>query len=1134
MSSAPATDPPPLRLPSSPYPGLRPFLDHEEMLMYGRQAQVEDVVQRLGRPVHADPHDAAAGAAPLATRFVAVLGGSGSGKSSLIRAGVVPYLRQFGIPAAGDLWETVVATPGTNFQPDADGMVRESPITRLARKFERVLRGEHRPERCEAIEQTLRRPGGLGQMVELFGPELNLPEGVPAEKACLLLVIDQFEELFHKTNVDQPDARQLIERVIDHYHQARNGLGCDRCYLAITMRSEHLNDCAGYLGLPEAINAGSYLVSRLDAPQVREVIEKPAQRYLRLRQRERQALARQDPPVDLSMLPPLPRAVAFEPTLVDRLVQDTGKLANNPDHLPLLQHVLSRMWDSALDRLNLKASDVPDAITLPDLWRAAQAGDDTPLPPEQNVLTLSLDSWAEKLLASHPPEQRKPLLDLFRRLVYKDPRTGTYNQQRLYVASHPLGTAGVRALVEGRWIESVDYLYWDAEDPERVTLKVSHESFIRGWKTLRELADNEAVRLENFMALLEATRTWVDKGRRDSDVMDERMLGRMRDMTIEEAIGPRDAAHDKDPETFTWHEWHGWLGQLPQGQALTEVPRADVRRFFRRSNEVLERRIARGRNNARAISALSAVVLVFLLGTAFSLLVQQPVIDRAELYFQAADKANKASLRNAYDQIGGSQIELEALVDAAGKLELARSPEGKRYTVSNAVLHGSWSPLKGLRLANLLPDAARAIEPPVNGKLRALLTRSVWRTGSASTSVAEMIDDSSSPPRPDVTCNELSGILKPVEGSRSQDPVKRGVFVSTGRLVNSRTSADSRNNLMYAAQVSEADGSCVLGQQLLALPSEREPAVMFDALLGYMLLASDRGPQATVSVHRVVWDDPDSGLSAEIHQPLAVVFGTDTAEALRRQVPGKVGMAERTWRTPAGRAMRVADEDWRLVADSAQRLVPQPTPEALRPLREDRSDRHCEALRVPIEQELKQAGTAAPDGKLEQTRISIFRDGDYCLAILRTPLLNRSASASQPPDPQKARHLINLRAHIRPSDRDLDASGRLQTPQVVVASVEFGRVRPDDDQWLTGRPGQAFAGWLIVRPMATPRQPEPRLRGIPWSTPALLQLGRELLQDHRAEEAQWRQRRTTRASGEAVIPAAVQPPQSATAVSTGG
>lgn len=1103
MTTTDAQDPAQaLRLPTSPYPGLRPFLDHEDMLMNGRQSQVEDIVARLGKPRRAAPGaaDLLADGPPPVTRFVAVIGGSGSGKSSLIRAGVVPYLRQFGIPDAGDLWESVVATPGTNFRADADGVVRESPITRLARKFERVLRGPHAPARCEAIEQTLRRPGGLGLMVETFGPDLNLPGGVRPEDACVLFVIDQFEELFHKTNAGSADAALLVERVIDHFHQAKCGKGCERCYLAITMRSEHLNDCAGYLGLPEAINAGGYLVSRLDDTQVREVIEKPAQRYLRLRQRERQTLLRQSPALDAASLPALPRAVRFEPEVVTRLIEDTRPIANDPDHLPLLQHVLARAWQCACERLGLPHDGVPDAITLPDLWRAAQATGDAALPAEQNLLQLSLDRWAEQVLASHPADEQQRVLDLMRRLAYKDNRSGTYNQQRLYVADHALPAPELRALLHDRWTEGVDYLFWDDENPTRVTLKVSHESFIRGWKRLRKLADDEAWRLEQYITLLAATERWQKRGHHADDLLDLRLLGLLHDARIDEALGTHGSAHDADAPTATWHDWQRWLAQLPQGKALQAVPRTEVRRFLRSSHQRQVAAAQRGKRTTRTIAVLGALVGVTLLFTGFSIFVQQPVADRSRLYFDAASHANRVTLRNAYPDIGGSQHELAALLEAASRLRLARSPDGAHFAaVSDLLLQSDWSPLTGLRLANLLPEAARTVEPSVNGKLRALLTRSVWRTPNVlPTDNDQVIDSDNSQPILNIQCDQLSGVLKPVEGRRENDDVRRGVFVSKGSLLAGREEANTRNNLMFTATLRHGS-ECTLGKQLQALPLDREPAVMFDALLGHLLLAVDSdtpGAPATVSISRVRWDDPDGGGSAEIHQPLAVVFNNQAAERLRRQVPQSVGMAGATWRMPGGRAIRVDDEAWRINAEIGQRMVPQPAAADLRPLVEDLTDRRCEAIRQAVLAELALGrGGGAPGrgaGSAEaDVQVHVYPDGDYCLALLRVPLPGAAVG-------DDARHQVNVRAYARPGPKDLDLQHKLTIDAASVASFEFGRVRASENHWLVGQPKSDVAGWLMIE-RKTDKEGL-RYTGAPWSTNALLQLGAQVLKAHQAIE----------------------------------
>jgi energy-coupling factor transporter ATP-binding protein EcfA2 len=252
------------RLPREPYPGLRPFLDFEAALLFGRERQVREVIDRLNT-----------------TQFVAVLGGSGSGKSSLIHAGVVPELRSFGIPGAGDLWLPMTCTPGTNVTVADSDARRHSPVTRLARRFAGLLkpRGDEAADnaRINDIADVFRQEAGFARLMDAYGPELAVPPGPDPGEARVLFVLDQFEEIFHPTNKGVADATLLVERMLDHFFNPH-----PRCYVVLTMRSEHLNDCAAFLELPDAINKSSYLIRRLDDGELRDAITGPAQRFLRL------------------------------------------------------------------------------------------------------------------------------------------------------------------------------------------------------------------------------------------------------------------------------------------------------------------------------------------------------------------------------------------------------------------------------------------------------------------------------------------------------------------------------------------------------------------------------------------------------------------------------------------------------------------------------------------------------------------------------------------------------------------------------------------------------------------------------------------------------------------------------------
>src|SRR5215472_12151024 len=146
----------------NPFPGLRPFEARDTHLFFGRDGQSEELLRRLNR-----------------TRFVGVVGTSGSGKSSLVRAGLLPLLDGGFMTHAGPSWRVGVMRPGNG------------PITNLAAalmeaKLFEATDDDAIIERVR-LEATLRRNAlGLIEATRLarLGSE------------NLLVVVDQFEELF--------------------------------------------------------------------------------------------------------------------------------------------------------------------------------------------------------------------------------------------------------------------------------------------------------------------------------------------------------------------------------------------------------------------------------------------------------------------------------------------------------------------------------------------------------------------------------------------------------------------------------------------------------------------------------------------------------------------------------------------------------------------------------------------------------------------------------------------------------------------------------------------------------------------------------------------------------------------------
>lgn len=273
-----------------PFPGLRPFEENEEHLFFGRERSVSQLMSRL-RTSH----------------LLAVIGSSGSGKSSLIKAGLLPSLYGGFMAQAGSSWKVALFRPGDN------------PIGNLAESLARsgifsqdIVDDEEEDETRDAlqrkiIETTLRRSNkGLVEIVK----EARMPG-----HENLLIVVDQFEELFRFSQLERSHRgnRQDSTTFVNLLLECSLHTECP-IYIILTMRSDFLGNCMEFRGLPEAINNGQYLIPRMTREEKREAITGPI------------AVGR----------------AAITPTLLSRLLNDVG---NNPDQLPILQHALMRTWD---------------------------------------------------------------------------------------------------------------------------------------------------------------------------------------------------------------------------------------------------------------------------------------------------------------------------------------------------------------------------------------------------------------------------------------------------------------------------------------------------------------------------------------------------------------------------------------------------------------------------------------------------------------------------------------------------------------------------------------------------------------------------------------------------------------------
>jgi hypothetical protein len=1020
----------PVRVPLEPYPGLRPFLDFEAALLFGRERQVREVIERLRD-----------------TQFVAVLGGSGSGKSSLIHAGVTPQLRSFGIPGAGDFWITMTCTPGTNVAQTEGGQPQHTPITRLAWKFSALLRSRGSAEKDAArlteIAEIFRQEAGFARLLETYADELAVPPGPDPQEARLLFVIDQFEELFHPTNKGVDDGRLMVERVIDHFFNPHA-----RAFVVLTMRSEHLNDCAGFLELPDAINRSSYLVRRLDEDELRDAIVQPAQRYLRLCARSSEGVA-------------LPEEVRFEPALLERLLHDVSAITHDPDHLPLLQHLLARLWHAARAREG-GGLPVPAHITLDDLAVAVSGGGPAaPLDERQNSLRASLENWAEASYQRHAKAQRLQLDALLRKLAFKDPNTGMYTQQRVNVddSAALIGSGQTRndlkALIADGFVGSVDYLFWDDEDPSRVTLKVSHESFIRGWSHFRLLIDAESERFEEFVGALGKCAAWCAHGRSDELLLEASDLRRLADIDLHAMMGP-------SAERATWFRFLQIDRDGPRLARLEPEFDAYLRASAQRQRD-LEASAKRSRFGWRATSVLTLLLLPYAL---FVVLIQVPVTDRALLLFEAGNLANSTAQTLTYTEAQAGRDALKTLDKAASLVEQARSGEGSLLArLSQPLLRhfGFISAVK--RQAALLDELTSLVEPNVNGRLRETLSSWLWPTTAP-------------PPGSEIVSAPVQRKFCDV-GARDFDTSQPNglLFTSSDGSLGARRflfvpDAGRSGDDAIALRVATFDDTgsvCTATQTVLAIPQFLQPRIVVDATLRYFMFT--QGGQSvdvpSLTVHEIAWERTPEGRSRmAARQQRAVVLDSAAIRAVEGAAGNAAAAVVPTFRVAAGRVLKIGAGYWQMVSASAQLLDGGPDP-ALVPLKVADPDSPCGVLGA--------LRPAQPGFEL-----TAYADNKRC-----TTVTMRRAGG----DPTRE---VLVAVYAEPDGGTVDElRDRLrQRPPVAIATMnQFTRLLKEPSAWLVARSGD-HQGWLVYRTRTAANDEVDA--GAPWSTCALAVVGARL------------------------------------------
>jgi WD40 repeat protein/ABC-type dipeptide/oligopeptide/nickel transport system ATPase component len=413
----------------NPFIGLRSFETDEQHLYFGREKQVAEATERL-----------------QSNRFLAVIGSSGSGKSSLVRAGVIPTIEQSNV-SGNSLWKRLLLRPGDN------------PLGRLAASMAENLRSVLPPSfhQESTIVEALRR--------QEYG---FITEAVCSSGANILLVVDQFEEIFRFRQSDNEnadsDARLFIEALLFFTKTTSFNAA-----VIITMRSDFLSDCSDYVNLTAILNTGSYLVPRMTMDEFRAAVRKPVESF----------------------------GATIDTSLVNRIITEAG---DDTDVLPILQHAMMRTWDFWRD------NDIESKPISEEHYEAV------------GTIHEALQRHAEEIYGELTTEPDRHIAEkLFKALTnLGDDKRGTRRPTPLYEICALAGAKqeDVVAVINRFRRDGCAFLM---PPPSTIldsdtTIDISHESLMRLWGRLKTWVDEE-VRSAQLYIGLSATAQSYQQGR---------------------------------------------------------------------------------------------------------------------------------------------------------------------------------------------------------------------------------------------------------------------------------------------------------------------------------------------------------------------------------------------------------------------------------------------------------------------------------------------------------------------------------------------------------------------------------------------------------------------------------------------
>jgi len=384
------------------YPGLRAYSKDEKDIFFGREDQLYSLIEQLSF-----------------SRYIAVVGNSGCGKSSLVNEGLIPAFEKGSLVHQGDKWKYAYLHPGSQpLKELTKALLKDTAIGKERANFKN--------NEMFLLANLKRNSFGLIDAIDETPLDINTNLG---------LIVDQFEEIFRSKHIaDNNEVSSFVYLLIETAKQTKYPI-----YVVITMRSDFIGECSAFYHLSEIVAKNLFLTPRLTIKQLRDIIIKPAEI----------------------------KKATVESMLVSKLIND---MESNQDQLPILQHILMRMWT--------KYASKSKKFTFQDY-------------EEIGPLEDGLSKHANSIYDDLNVEQKEITKKLFKCLIdntnkHRDMRKSITLEEAANIIN--IKPVKLEEIVVKFSSEHCNFLTYSKIDE---VIDISHESLIRQWDRLIKWAEQE-------------------------------------------------------------------------------------------------------------------------------------------------------------------------------------------------------------------------------------------------------------------------------------------------------------------------------------------------------------------------------------------------------------------------------------------------------------------------------------------------------------------------------------------------------------------------------------------------------------------------------------------------------------------